>query len=538
MDIKYYEMIFQIQQWTNSRSKSNHSANGFSLVELLMTIAVIGVMAGVTVTLLSGNPGAVKATKLESDVATLNQMVALYITDGGDLAGLTSPQAVLDKMKRVRPSAEWQQHTGATSGRVVDVRLRARTTTSRPANETLRAVWNRTKLRFETTEAATGTAVSEFLLDESLAATDFGTEARRSSVTKYNSAASGWVWNSAIKDPTGSYLNPSTTSEQGLTQPFNPSESAPTSGPPSGGGGGGSGGGSGGGGGGGGGTPAQTLPAPTITLGGGTYAFASFPSSVTISRNGALPSVSKLMIRINGAGGFVEFAGGAYSPVTPSMKIEAYNLTTDVSLWTNSGINTQTYYRLTTGFSGSGNGSWGNQTGGSNLVTSATNGIPTSTFKHGNTKLDLGNGQFLDAGVENVLSFTREDFSTITPNTWFKFGEMLMLNGTTFYDSEASGVTLTVNLNMTQPTVSTVVHIDLKLTSTENTSDRLASADIVELKNPTTNVTVTIDGIVYTLELSWATLDPGAGVVQGNKFLIFEGASAQAELRARWVSNH
>ena len=171
------------------------------------------------------------------------------------------------------------------------------------------------------------------------------------------------------------------------------------------------------------------------------------------------------------------------------------------------------------------------------MVRTVQNGPDTSTFKHGNTQLDLGNGQFLDAGVENVLSFTREEFDTVVPNTWFKFGELVMLNGTTFYDSEATGVTLSVNLNLTQPAISVVTHIDLALISTENTSDRVASADIVQLKNPTTDVTVTIDGVNYTLELAWATLDPGAGVVQGNQFLIFEGASATAELRARFKSN-
>jgi hypothetical protein len=82
-----------------------------------------------------------------------------------------------------------------------------------------------------------------------------------------------------------------------------------------------------------------------------------------------------------------------------------------------------------------------------------------------------------------------------------------------------------------------VVHINLGLISTENTSDRLASADIVQLLNPSTDFTVTIDGVTYRLELSWATLDPGAGVVQGNQFLIYEGSTAQAQLRARFKSN-
>ena len=242
------------------------------------------------------------------------------------------------------------------------------------------------------------------------------------------------------------------------------------------------------------------------------------------------------MISING-GAWTPFTGGSYGPVTPSMTIQARNETTNPTSYNTSPTNSQTYHRLAAGFSGAGVGSWGNATGGSNLVTSVQNGNPTSTFKHGNTKLDLGNGQFLDAGVENVLTFTRESFTTITPNTWFKFGELQMLNGTTFYDSEANGVTLTTNLSLSQPSVAITTHINLGLVSTENTSDRLASADIVELKNPVTDAKVTIDGVEYTLELSWATLDPGAGVVQGNQFLVFEGSSARAEIRARFKSN-
>jgi len=220
------------------------------------------------------------------------------------------------------------------------------------------------------------------------------------------------------------------------------------------------------------------------------------------------------------------------------MNLQARNETTRPAEYATSSINSQTFYRLTSGFSGTGEANWGNAIGGTNLVTNIQNGTDSSTFKHGNTKLDLGNGEYLDAGVENELTFTPDHFDTITPNTWFDFGQLLMLNGTTFYDSEASGVTLSVNLSLTQPALNVTTHIELGLISTENTSDRLASADIVELDNPTTDVRVTIDGVSYTLELSWATLDPGAGVVQGNKFLVFEGATANAVLRARFTSNH
>ncbi|MDB6007154.1 MAG: hypothetical protein JWR15_4141, partial [Prosthecobacter sp.] len=81
-------------------------------------------------------------------------------------------------------------------------------------------------------------------------------------------------------------------------------------------------------------------------------------------------------------------------------------------------------------------------------------------------------------------------------------------------------------------------HIDLGLVSTNNTSDRLASADIVQLLNPTTDFTVTIDGVQYRLELEWVTKDPTSSVVQGNNLLVFEGADASVELRARFTSNY
>ena len=220
------------------------------------------------------------------------------------------------------------------------------------------------------------------------------------------------------------------------------------------------------------------------------------------------------------------------------MILQAYNLSTRPAEYTTSTTNTQTYYRLASGFSGSEVGSWGNAIGGSNLVTSIQNSGTTSTFKSGNTKLDLGNGQYLDAGVENSLSFTPASFGNITPNTWFDFGAMQILNGTTFYNSEATGVTLTVNLNLTQPALSVTTHIDLGLVSTPNTSDRLASADNVQLINPTTDFTVTIDGVQYRLQLQWVSLDPSASVVQGNNLLVYEGSNAAVQLQARFTSNY
>jgi prepilin-type N-terminal cleavage/methylation domain-containing protein len=519
----------------DSASRSSFCSDGFSLLELVITIAIIGVIVTLGVSLIGNDTASARVAKLESDVSTLNQMVALYVADGGSVAGLTSPQAVLDKMKRIRPQSEWQRHVGMASGRLLDVRLRAKMTSGPDHNNSPRATWNRSKQRFVLSQAQ-GNAVSEFYLDESLAGTDFGTERRTKSNVTFNTKTKGWVWGASVSDPAANYLNPQPFGTPNPADGFNPDEEAPpTNEPPAdpgNGGDGGSGGGSGDP------TPPTLvkLPRPTISPAGGTFAFASFPSSATIDRNGAPPEASNMMYRIN-SGAWVIYHGGPI-PITPAMNIQARNETTRPAEYATSSTISQTYYRLTSGFSGTGEGNWGNAIGGTNLVTNIQNSTTTSTFKHGNTKLDLGNGEYLDAGVENVLSFTPESFETITPNTWFDFGELQILNGTTFYNSEASNVTLSVNLTLTEPSLSFTTHIDLGLTSTENTSDRLASADIVEITNPTTDVRVTIDGVEYRLELSWVTLDPGAGVVQDSKFLIFEGATAKAQLRARFTSNH
>jgi uncharacterized membrane protein YgcG len=524
----------------NARSlpPSRGAWGGFSVVELVATIAVLGVFLTMAVMSVGRQPVSVKNVKLEADVAVLNQVVGAYVADGGDLRGVSSPQAVLDRLKRPRPQTEWQRHTGATSGKVVDVRLRARTSAAPAAPDMPRARWNAVTQRFEMTTGG-GTAVTEFYLDESLTTRDFGTDTRSRPVVSYNTGNRGWIWASTTT-PTLTYANPGDSTGPGVDMPFDPTEAAPSTTPSDGGGAGGSGGSGGGGSGGTGGglPPATRLPTPNLSPGGGTFAYNAFPSTVSISRNGAPAGESRLQYRINGGGWTDVAADSASVTVASGSSIEVRNYSLDTTRYFDSNSAAGSYYRLISNVAGTHTGTWGNATGGSNLVTTIDNGPTTATFRHGNTKLDLGDGQYLDAGLENVLSFEKTPFSDVQPNTWFRLGNLVMLNGTTFYSSEAQGVTLSVNLNLTNPAHSGVVHVDLGLISTENSNDRLSSADIVELKNPSTDFVFTADGVQYRLELSWVTLDPGAGVAQGNQFLIFEGASARAELRGRFVSNH
>lgn len=65
-------------------------AQGFSLVEMIVVVAVVGVLASVTVPLVTGVPDASKKAKLEQDVALVNNAIDAYLASGGDPANLTA----------------------------------------------------------------------------------------------------------------------------------------------------------------------------------------------------------------------------------------------------------------------------------------------------------------------------------------------------------------------------------------------------------------------------------------------------------------
>ena len=515
-------------------SRSCRCRKGFTVLELVTMIALLGILIGVLANLFGGDVSASNFAKLESDVAGINHMISLYVSDGGKLAGITSPQAILDKMKRYRPQSEWQPHVGVVSGKLLDVRLQARMTSQPDSYGTPRAVWNSTKQRFVLTTAG-GTAVSEFYLDNTLAAADYGSETRTQSLVTYNATSNGWVWNAPSTSATPNYLNPTPEALSSSSPGFNPTEAAPASSTPPIGSGAGSGGGSGGSGGG---PPAQPtlalLPPPILTPSGGTFSFSSFPATVAIMSN-AITGAANLMYSVNG-GPWQTYTNPI--PLSPAMVIQAQNVSIQPAAFTSSIIVSQTYYRLTSGFTGGDVASWGNATGGTNLVTNIQNTSTTSTINSGNTKLDLGNGQYLDSGAQNSLSFTPSAFTSITPNTWFNFGAMQISSGTTFYNSAATGATLAVNLNLSQPSINYTAYINLGIISTPGTVGTQATSETVQLLNPTTDFTVTIDGVQYRLQLQWVSLDPSASVVQGNNLLIFQGANAAVELQARFTSNY
>jgi type II secretory pathway pseudopilin PulG len=77
------------------------SSRGFTLVETLVIIAVIGVLASVTIPLVTGVPDAAKKEKLEQDVVIVNNAIDAYLAAGGDAAQLTSGNVLAALKSRV-----------------------------------------------------------------------------------------------------------------------------------------------------------------------------------------------------------------------------------------------------------------------------------------------------------------------------------------------------------------------------------------------------------------------------------------------------
>ena len=95
-------MLRQLTQSSLIRSRSKPVPNGFSLVELMVVIFIIGLLA--TVVLINVLPSQDKAmrVKAQGDIATLGQAMEMYRLDnltypgaGEGLAALRSPPATL-----------------------------------------------------------------------------------------------------------------------------------------------------------------------------------------------------------------------------------------------------------------------------------------------------------------------------------------------------------------------------------------------------------------------------------------------------------
>ncbi|MBU6302096.1 MAG: type II secretion system GspH family protein [Verrucomicrobia bacterium] len=289
-----------------------HQSRAFSLLEILITVTIIGLLAAVALFRHQNSFEDVRVAKLESDIATINSAIKTYGANGGSMAGIYAPQDVLDKMKTSLSASDEASMVGI-GGSMIDPRLAVILSDALPDGAP-RAIWNSVATRFDL--ATTGTGVSQFILDAAKGRASYGTETREKATFSYNTN-NGWVWNYNDTAPLPR-PKPSLVSVSGLTgggtSPGDTS-TTPWSDP----------------------VISNLLP-PTFALDGGSYRPSRFPLEVQL--NNPNPSTSSQILVSVGGSDFVRYTAPLRLAADTTVLAFASG---DPSLWLPSATVGQTY---------------------------------------------------------------------------------------------------------------------------------------------------------------------------------------------------
>ncbi len=486
--------------------------SAISLVEILLAVGALAIVSAISVVAVTNVSRSSQHGKLESDVRTMNSAISLYLANGGSLESLSDPAAVLAKLKTTRSKAGKELHAGAPSGRLVDPRV--------AAVEVPEDSWKRRArylpdtMRFEAVSSGPGV---EFILDESIAETAATIEDRSRDAVNY-AANSTWVWDhgatvnpSAPQGPSRFPTNPNVADSSPVTNVPEPEpgpgpDPGPPSPPPP--------------------PPPPTpprLPTPVFNPAAGAHPESQFPLSVSIT-NLPSPSQGDPIYQL-GSGPWTPYTGPVEVPMNTQLR--AQFLTKDASAYRDSSQRSAHYYPVPESLSGSVESDFHSPVGGPNLAYQITeNG---DRFAHGDPVFIL-DGEPINSGDPNVLSFSSLAFSDVAPGQKFKLGDFYYHNGSTYYDSHATGVKLRITIALPDRGQTISFDLNLDLVNTENDPDDAnASADYVKITNLTQNIPLQINGVNYRIQLEFGATD-SFGFSSQSQFHVYEGATGQGEL--------
>lgn len=485
--------------------------SGVSIIEMTLTIAAIGILATVSGIAVNGVYRNTQHRKLESDVKTLNSAIRVYLSNGGSLDSISDPNAVLSKLKTTRSKDDKTLHVGAPSGRLIDPRVAA---TAVPADSwKLRATYNIYGNRFETSPIGAGV---EFVLDEAQAEGPAVIETRSHGAVSY-AENSGWVWDhGATVNPNAPKGPSSFTTNPGVKDSIPGAPVTPPTPPPSGSGGGGT-------------TSPPSPPqpprlaTPQFDKPAGAHPEKNFPLSVAIT-NPPSSDIADIIFQI-GSGTWKPYTGPVELPMNSQLK--AQFISKDTGKYRDSSQKSSYYYPVPESLSGSVDGNFHSPVGGPNLSYEITNS--NDRFAHGNPVYVL-DGEPINSGEPNVLTFNGKGFSDIAPGQKFSLGEFFYHNGSSFYDSHATGVALRIQLTLPDRSAVIDFNLNLDLINTENDpDDAQASADYVKITNLTQNIPLQINGVNYRIQLEFGSTD-SFGFSSKSQFHVYEGATGRGEL--------
>ncbi len=147
-------------------------SRGLTIVEMLATVGMVGILGAISITLFFHTQDSVKTQRLVSDIESLNRSVTAYRANRGTLASHLTAQDVISKLKTVG-DADTRRSLPGYRGSYLDGRFTAyNVNASQPGP---RAVWDATEFRFKLAEGVNGVLFE--MLDQNTA--DAGVEEAR-----------------------------------------------------------------------------------------------------------------------------------------------------------------------------------------------------------------------------------------------------------------------------------------------------------------------------------------------------------------------
>ena len=173
------------------RHKKAGATVGLSILEVLVTVFVVGVLATITVVGLGNIHKSAGEVKLESDVKTLNRAVASYIGANGKVSDFSDAEEVLTRLKTAADAASSERLLGLT-GSAIDPRIRpAYYEEGEIRDGMLRISWNASKAKFEITDNGPG-RIKGFVSDVSAIPEEMATSERAGMFAL--AEKDEWIW--------------------------------------------------------------------------------------------------------------------------------------------------------------------------------------------------------------------------------------------------------------------------------------------------------------------------------------------------------
>lgn len=428
--------------------------SGYSLLELLIVVAVLSSVAAGGYLLVTNVTVAARQTRLQSEVATVNGAVRSYLTHGGSIPADADGQRVINLLKTTADSNSSQRLAGLR-GTMIDPRLRGELVTTAGGD---RAVWNPAKQRFELKDTGAGFRAFNLGGDPTAPAVQEKRTGTMSLATRSN-----WVW-----DFDDGRKKPSPTPQTVLIA------SVPDSLPPA---------------------PATItkLAAPDFSLPGAIYDYSAFSPTMSLSlidRN--VPGTARIFYSIDN-GPWLEYKDKALKiPPQLTTPVRAYAAAVDNENFEDSEQRTQQYETIY--FTGATLGNFHTPAGDSRMKTNLATGQKSPTFFWGDPAT-VDNKQ-------NQLDFTGASFANVAPDEEFVVGALTYYNGTTYAGTNATSVQIAIDLNLTTPAVKESLNFTFKLLSTSNLGKNAdVDADYVYIPDVSTNFRTVIKGQTFALVL-------------------------------------